>query len=538
MPAYTEADVSAVIDEVLDGVGLREAARKYNIPRQTMADRILGRKTNSEAKESKQRLSPDLEKKLVGFILKQESIGSALTHAQIRSLAGKILKNGGDSMPIGRHWLDGLFRRNAEIKTKRATRIDYKRVNGASPENINLFFLRLAEFSWIKPCNIFNADETGIMEGMGVNGLVVGSTKSNPKGTYVKGNQDRTWTSIVECISATGQALTPLVIFKAKSIQAQWFARDFNQPWEFTNSVNGWTSNDIALEWLEKVFIPETAPSDPSEARLLIVDGHGSHTTDDFMFDCFQQNIFLVFLPPHSSHVLQPLDVGVFSALKRAYRKHLSDLAVLTDSTPVGKLNFLRCYAKARKEGLTAQNIKAGYRGTGIYPRNKVKALGSRQVMAPPRSATPEPIAAAPFEFRTPKGRRGAQKLLDNTSMKTPSTRLAFRKLTKALEMMDAELAMAQNNIKGLELQNEKFQASKRRKKVPKDPNERFVTINQVIAARESMGVAADAQEGVESLDEDGNEGDATQAPPPRRSGRIRVPSKRAAEVDVYCEDS
>ena len=94
MPAYTEADVSATIDAVLDGDGLREAARKYNIPRQTMADRILGRKTNSEAKESKQRLSPDLEKKLVGFILKQESIGSALTHAQIRSLAGKILKNG------------------------------------------------------------------------------------------------------------------------------------------------------------------------------------------------------------------------------------------------------------------------------------------------------------------------------------------------------------------------------------------------------------------------------------------------------------
>src|SRR5205814_10212708 len=168
MPAYTEADVSAAIDAVLDGDGLREAARKYNIPRQTMADRILGRKTNSEAKESKQRLSPDLEKKLVGFILKQESIGSALTHAQIRSLAGKILKNGGDSMPIGRHWLEGFFRRNPEIKTKRATRIDYKRVNGASPENINLFFLRLAEFSWIKPCNIFNADETGIMEGMGV----------------------------------------------------------------------------------------------------------------------------------------------------------------------------------------------------------------------------------------------------------------------------------------------------------------------------------------------------------------------------------
>ena len=84
----------------------------------------------------------------------------------------------------------------------------------------------------------------------------------------------------------------------------------------------------------------------------------------------------------YSSYVLQPLDVGAFSALKRVYRKHLGNLVALTNANPVGKLNFLRCYKEARDEALIDQNIKGGFRGTRIWPRNKVKARASRQVIA------------------------------------------------------------------------------------------------------------------------------------------------------------
>jgi hypothetical protein len=39
----------------------------------------------------------------------------------------------------------------------------------------------------------------------------------------------------------------------------------------------------IAIHWLRKVFLPSTAPEDPSEWRLLVIDGHHTHTTIDFM---------------------------------------------------------------------------------------------------------------------------------------------------------------------------------------------------------------------------------------------------------------
>ena len=48
--------------------------------------------------------------------------------------------------------------------------------------------------------------------------------------------------------------------------------------WQFTATENGWTSDATALEWLKKVFIPQTTPRDLSEARLLILDGHGSRS--------------------------------------------------------------------------------------------------------------------------------------------------------------------------------------------------------------------------------------------------------------------
>ncbi|KZL80674.1 transposase, partial [Colletotrichum incanum] len=91
---------------------------------------------------------------------------------------------------------------------------------------------------------------------------------------------------------------------------------------------------------------------------LLIPDGHGSHTTTEFMWQCYINDVHLLFLPPHTSHVLQPLDQSVFSPVKSAYRKKLRYLSQWNDSTIIGKRNFISCYQKARLARLTAQNIK------------------------------------------------------------------------------------------------------------------------------------------------------------------------------------
>jgi len=70
---------------------------------------------------------------------------------------------------------------------------------------------------------------------------------------------------------------------------------------------------------LTTLFEPETRRNDVKR-RLLLLDGHGSHLTARFVAFCIGKSIDLVVLPAHTSHLLQPLDVGVFSPLKGLYR--------------------------------------------------------------------------------------------------------------------------------------------------------------------------------------------------------------------------
>jgi hypothetical protein len=67
--------------------------------------------------------------------------------------------------------------------------------------------------------------------------------------------------------------------------------------------------------------------------------------------------------------------------MKHAYRNELENLNLLTGSTPFGKRNFLACYQKARKASLTVENIKSGWKATGLWPPNSAKPLMSRLLL-------------------------------------------------------------------------------------------------------------------------------------------------------------
>ncbi len=162
-------------------------------------------------------------------------------------------------------------------------------INGASAEVIRAWFRHLAMLviKAIKPETRWNMDEAGLLEGQRSNGLVLGSRER--RSIQRKHPGSRIWTTFIECISATGSSLSPLVIFKGKTVQQQWFPTDLAsfEDWKSTATPNGWTDDNTALEWLEKIFIPRSAPSDLSERRLLIMDGHGSHVTTEFTCNCF-----------------------------------------------------------------------------------------------------------------------------------------------------------------------------------------------------------------------------------------------------------
>ncbi len=57
--------------------------------------------------------------------------------------------------------------------------------------------------------------------------------------------------------------------------------------------------------------------------HLLIMDGHDSHITGDWLAHCLDNKIIPAVLGPHSSHLTQPLDVGIFGPLKKVMAREI-----------------------------------------------------------------------------------------------------------------------------------------------------------------------------------------------------------------------
>ena len=152
-----------------------------------------------------------------------------------------------------------------------------------------------------------------------------------------------------------------MLLFAGKVHISTWCENnDIPRNWAITLSDNSWTTDKIGLYWIKDVFDPITAPRIVGKCRLLILDGHSSHVAPEFDQFCAERLIITLRMPPHSPHLLQPLNVDCFSPLKNAYRHLVAENAKL-DINYVDKAEFLLTYKQARIEALSTGNIRSGF---------------------------------------------------------------------------------------------------------------------------------------------------------------------------------
>jgi hypothetical protein len=103
-------------------------------------------------------------------------------------------------------------------------------------------------------------------------------------------------------------------------------------------------------------------------------------------------------MPPHSSHLLQPLDVGCFSSLKRAYSREIEAL-IRYRINHITKLEFLPAFKAAFTRSFTSANICSAFRGAGLVPLQADVVLSKLDVQL----CTPSPatLPEAPWEAKT-----------------------------------------------------------------------------------------------------------------------------------------
>ena len=124
-------------------------------------------------------------------------------------------------------------------------------------------------------------------------------------------------------------------------------------------SPNGWTDQELGSAWLQNDFDPATRQKAAGRYRLLILDGHNSHCTFKFCKYAADNKIIVLCLPPHTTHALQPCDVGAFGPLAQSWKRVVT--LASQSLIPITKANFLSYYHTARSEGLKPTTIQSAF---------------------------------------------------------------------------------------------------------------------------------------------------------------------------------
>jgi hypothetical protein len=248
------------------------------------------------------------------------------------------------------------------------------------------------------------------------------------------------------------------------------------------------------------------------------LDGRGFHTAAEFLSECLFHKIWLIFLPAHTSHILQPCDLDFLSNTKPGYRLKLAIACTFMEESFPGKREFLEAYSRNGEFTGTSKHIKAGWKAARIYPRDRNKPLSSRYVrragnspyipISPLISVRETPDfdgLLSPTSVKTPKTfwnfviaikeLRGIDPVINN-----PITRLLFRKFGKAFDEKIAETFVPKAREVALQHVLERTKPKKRKGVLPA-PNEDFVRMADVMKVRCTMLGAVGP-----NSDDDGND--------------------------------
>ena len=106
-----------------------------------------------------------------------------------------------------------------------------------------------------------------------------------------------------------------------------------------------------------------------NQKNLLIVDGHKSHLYNlPFYEAMISNNIEVLTIPPHTSHLLQALDLVPFAQFKKYWEHNLRKYNNTHSWHHLNKVDFWDVFVLSWNQAMVPKNIIAGFQHTGIYP--------------------------------------------------------------------------------------------------------------------------------------------------------------------------
>lgn len=361
------------------GYSIRKAAADLGLPYTTVQNHVNGKYKGYITTFGEERmLKPEDEQIIINYGTFMASRGCPLSRLSLRNVAREIIiSRGGDkcmdpSKGLSDRWVTRFLKNHSELKLRVAHPLEHARAiitQDVVDEYFHLLVKCLNEGNLtFEPARIYNCDESGFSGKLNTSRKVI-----IPKGirhayqSYVNLSGHVT---LLNAISAAGQTTPPMLIF------SQCLPRgcDDGLPdsWQLRSTEKGFITSQLFVEWFEECFIPYIGTRRPV---LLILDNHATHTSLAFVNLAAKHKVDILYLPAHSSHLLQPQDVGYFHILKHRVAELSLQLGYLGVRTLPRNL-FGKILLQAFNQ-INGATVAAAFKCTGIYPFNKyaVKAL-------------------------------------------------------------------------------------------------------------------------------------------------------------------
>jgi len=410
---YDEASMQIAIAAVeQQEMTIRCAAICYGIAPSTLHDRISGKVKDGATRGAVPYLTKQEEEEFASFLGRCADIGYAHSLPQVLALAQQIIDHKGINAMVTRGWWKRFSQRNPQLSHRTAVPLTVARAMATDVHVIDRYFEMLTDTLsdnglMHKPMQLYNCDETGMPLGA-YHHKVVAQAGSNP--TCITSNSSKSQVTVLACVSATGVAMPPFVIFQRKTMNRELTIGEIPGTL-YGCSEKGWINQKLFVHWFENHFIQYIPASRPV---VLLMDGHSSHFCPDMIRMAAKEKIILFTLPPHTTHLTQPLDKVCFGPLKVAWRQACHRFCSQNVGRVVSIYDFSVLLSEAWNQSMTVKNITSGFKVTGIYPvdRNAVQIPGHKPTFRPESLAEKSGLAYIPLYSPAPS--RHSQKKNDD----------------------------------------------------------------------------------------------------------------------------
>jgi DDE superfamily endonuclease len=329
---------------------ISEYAREYRVPYARLRRRYMGGFSRQEVGGVNKRLSEAQDSALCTYLDTLDSLGISARKRMIRGYGNQMLvaAHSDPSTPcalLGINWSTRWLESHPEyaIIKKKPLNKDRKTATNA-PEfraHFDKFRQAIARYK-IHPNDIWNYDETGFRIGVGRAHKVVTRRVMKDLPSWLADPDNRESLTSVECIGVRGEAIPCFIIFALKTLQQKLFLDKVPDSYVYAISETRYSNDELNLEWLDH-FKKHTKNKRFGVYRMLISDGYNTHLKHDFLERCWDRMIVPFCLPPHTTHLLQPLDVCCFQPLKHYHAEAIDD-AVRSGDTTFTRIEFLAVF--------------------------------------------------------------------------------------------------------------------------------------------------------------------------------------------------